>query len=661
MKKDSYDIIRSKVLSTRYLLPGETEPEMYIRVAKAIIGGEPEEWGPYGQLMHDGIFLPNTPTLVNAGTTKPGGFSACYVVPVEDSLDGIYQSLHHAAIIHKAFGGTGFNFSSIRPKGSLIQSTGGQSCGPVKVMHLFNESAGVIRQGGIREGANMGILNSTHDDIHEFIHCKEDGQSFSHFNISVGFEDKPDEELLGEIASAAWKTGCPGVVFLDMINVDNPTPKLGKIDATNPCSEQPLLPYESCNLGSINLSKFVEGDAINLSRLGYAVRSAVRFLDAVIDKNQYPLERVRTATLTTRKIGLGVMGWADLLILLGIPYCSEDALTTIDEIGGVLRNVAIEESVELGKEKGYYPDYYEHGGFQRRNASLLTIAPTGSLHKLARCSSGIEPIYDWETTVTIEAGTFTIEHPLKSLAADRDLLGDIAHNIPWLWHLRHQARWQSWIDNGVSKTINLPSSATPEDVYQIYNQAYKMGCKGVTIYRDGSKSAQVLSSATTTTTGERLLANHPDQRPVTVGTRYPAYSGCGKLRVECDCLIESPTVPYEVVILTSGGCKANNEFTGKLISKYIHDPRLLGDELTTVSRICDTAHRVECSTAMRNPKSEGKSCPDIIAKRMEAVWLKKEVRAGKDTPTCPDCGNVLEFGSGCSKGSCPVCGWSGCT
>lgn len=644
MKKSYYEIIRSKVLSTRYLLPGETEDGMYMRVAKAIMD---DEWGLFGQAMHDGIFLPNTPTLVNAGTSKPGGFSACYVVPVEDSLEGIYRSLHDAAVIHKAFGGTGFNFSHIRPKGSLIKSTGGQSCGPIKVMHLFNESAGVIRQGGIREGANMGILNSTHEDIHEFIHCKDGGTAFSHFNISVGFEDKPDQDILQEVAKSSWKTGCPGVIFLDRINKDNHSRI--PIEATNPCGEQPLLPYESCNLGSINLAEVIQRDDINLDTLRYYTRMGVQFLDAVIDKNKYPLEIIKEKTLATRKIGLGVMGWADLLVQIGVDYCSSEAVRMVDEIGRVMQETAVKESEALGEERGYYTDYEIHGGPNRRNMNLLTIAPTGSLHKLARCSSGIEPIFDWETQVTIEAGTFLVEHPLKELASEYGLLDNVAHKISYEWQLQHQAAWQRWVDNAVSKTINLPSGATIDEIHDIYEIAYNLGCKGVTIYRDGSKSSQVLTSATT--------QSPLDQRPVTVGTRYPAYSGCGKLRVECDCLVDSPTVPYEVVILTSGGCKANNEFTGKLISKYIHDPRLLGDEFTTVARICDTAHRVECSTAMRNPKSEGKSCPDIIARRMEAVWLKKESKKGN---VCPDCGNVLEFGTGCSKGSCSVCGWSGC-
>lgn len=640
--------MRSKLLSTRYLQPGETENEMYTRVDRAVMG----YCTVCRRYMSDGIFLPNSPTLANAGTTTIGGLSACYVLPITDSLESIYQTLTDAAIVHKHFGGTGFNFSSLRPTGSPIKSTGGTACGPLKVIELFNQSAETVAQGGKREGANMGILNDDHPDIVKFIHYKRDKGRLRHFNLSVGITDESRSgfgELVSHVAEAAWECGCPGMVFLNRLERDNPTPHLGKIEATNPCGEQPLLPYESCNLGSINLSKFVSTDGLfDYEEFTRVIQTSVEFLDRVIDCNRYPTPKIAVATKATRKIGLGIMGWADALIKMDIQYTSNQAIGVINAIGEVFQKVAHETSVVRGEELGVYPDY--EGGEERRNATVTTIAPTGTLSYLAGCSSGIEPVYEFKHVRTSEEGSQIINHPLYELAARRDMLDQVAHKIGWEWHLKHQEAWQRYIDNAVSKTINIPKTTTVDEVEKIYNAAFDYDIKGLTIYRDGSKGEQVLTGQVTQPVNDivEVIAN-----------RKKLQSGCGEIRVDCAELISRPNIPYEVVILTSGGCRASNEFMGKVISKYIHDPRLIGDEETTIRRICKTAHKVECTTAMKNPRSMGKSCADVIAKRMEQVWSGKS-KIPND-PKCPQCGSSITFQGGCGSGECGNCGWSGCS
>ncbi|MCK9326590.1 MAG: hypothetical protein M0P69_13960, partial [Bacteroidales bacterium] len=492
--------MKNELLIKRYLQKGETENDMYKRVANAVCKAR------YGEdftlkssiAMQNKTFLPNSPTLAIAGTAKTGGCSACYVLPIVDSLEGIYKTLHDAALVHKFFGGTGFDFSEIRPEGTLINSTGGAACGPIKIMHMFDRSADAIQQGGKREGANMGILRCDHPDIVKFIESKQQDGVLKHFNISVAATDdfmkKGDLDIVDRIVHHAWLHGDPGIVFIDEINKYNVNRHLYDIVSTNPCGEQPLGPYESCNLGSLNLSKFcIEGD-FDFDLFKEHIRMGVRFLDAVININNFPIPEIATATLLTRKIGLGIMGWHDLLINKEIPYASEEALTLAGIIGRRMRDVAISESIALADEFGPYPGWegsdWERNGISIRNSTLLTIAPTGTISYFAECSSGIEPHFAKEYTRESEEGSqhFTINIDDS----------EVSHNIDPIWHLKHQAVWQKYVDNAVSKTINLPNSATEDDIRNIYLQAYEMKCKGITVYRDGSKSKQVLTTTKST-------------------------------------------------------------------------------------------------------------------------------------------------------------------
>lgn len=634
-------MMREKLLRDRYLQSSEkTENEMYARVARFIAKGDPEYERQLYESMRLGIWLPNSPTLANAGIQGAGGLSACYVLPIEDSLDGIYRTVWHAARVHKYFGGTGFNFSGLRKRGALISSTKGKACGPVKVMELLNESAGVVSQGGKREGANMGILNADHPDIEEFISCKDSGSGLTHFNISVGLTDedmRSRNELVARIAEHAHRTGDPGVIFLDRLNEGNRFPERGLIDCTNPCGEQPLRPFESCNLASINLGTFATTDDFDYRMLTDTVQMSVRALNDIIDLNSFPIPEIQKATLLSRKIGSGVMGWADTLIKLGIPYQSNEALTLIESIGRSYREQADVTSLPF------------------HNETVMTIAPTGTLSFLAECSSGIEPVFDWIYTRESESGIVTVEHKLHGLAKEQGLLEDTAKNISVEWQIKHMAAWQAIVDNAVSKTVNLPKSATIEDIEQAIRLAWKMKCKGVTVYRDGSKDRQVLTSVNINTkvSGKRVER---------YGRTLDFPTGCGEIHVTTNNNLADDH-PYEAYVLTQGGCKANMEGMGKVISKYIHDPRLYGDEATTIKRIIATLSKVECTTAIKNPNSAGKSCPDILAKRMRAFWFE-DVQAPTPVQTdrvCPQCGTPVTFGSGCRNGSCLVCGWSGCS
>jgi ribonucleoside-diphosphate reductase alpha chain len=528
------------LLARRYLLAGETPAGLFFRVAHAV---DTRREDAFRRMMEDLIFLPNTPTLMNAGTSV-GQLSACFVLPVPDSIDGIFTALAQMAQIHKSGGGTGFSFSRIRPEGDVVSGTGGVASGPVSFMQVFDRATDAVKQGGRRRGANMGVLAASHPDIMAFIRSKHGG-GLRNFNISVGFDGeyfkaldggKPfplvnprdgsvwgsvdPRDLWEQVAGEAWATGDPGMLFFDEINRRNSTPGLGPLEATNPCGEQPLYPYESCNLGSVNLARCIRKDDLDEALLRETCRTAVEFLDGVIDVNRFPIPDITTRTLLTRKIGLGMMGLADALILLGIPYESGESLTFAGRVMAIIQEEGHARSAELGEEKGSFPaiDRSIYRGAMR-NATVTTVAPTGSLHLIAGTSSGIEPHFalsyvrkmaGMEVEVTsplflqaISAnphGTDFMDRVRKTGSAQELPIPDhlkelfrIAPEISPEFHVRMQAEVQKHVDNAVSKTVNLPENATPADIRGIYTLARSLGCKGITVYRYGSKPEQVLS------------------------------------------------------------------------------------------------------------------------------------------------------------------------
>jgi ribonucleoside-diphosphate reductase alpha chain len=553
------------VLKKRYLLKDdeknvkETPRELFRRIARSISEGETnfkskrkkeEVEEKFFRMMTNFEFLPNSPTLMNAGTSL-GQLSACFVLPVEDSMEGIFGALKNMARIHQTGGGTGFDFSRLRPKGDLVSSTKGEASGPVSFMSIFNQATGVIVQGGRRRGANMGILRCDHPDIVDFIEAKIEEGAFSNFNLSVGVNDRFMEAvkrnrnfdlinprtrksvksikarvLFDLIVYSAWRTGDPGLIFLDEINRRNPTPRLGRIEATNPCGEIPLLPNESCNLASVNLSKFVRNGFLEWERLEEAIEWGVRFLDDVIEVNTYPLPQIREMTFANRKIGLGVMGFADMLIKLGIPYNEESAVQMAGKIMKFFRDASWKASQALARERGVFSNHkesiYPKKNMSMRHATVNTVAPTGTISIIANCSSGIEPLFALSFVRNVLSGRklyeihslFEEELRMRGLYS-KDLLGEVGkvgsvRDIKWLppdirnvfvtafdvppkHHLAIQAAFQKYTDNSVSKTINLPFDSTVEDVRRIYHMAHELKCKGITIYRYETKKNQVLS------------------------------------------------------------------------------------------------------------------------------------------------------------------------
>jgi len=553
------------VLERRYLRKDdegnviETPAEMFRRVAKAIAASDvlhdenadvrrTEE--EFYKVMSSLEFLPNSPTLMNAGTDI-GQLSACFVLPVNDSIEGIFDALKYMALIHKSGGGTGFSFSNLRPKGDVVGSTKGVASGPVSFMSIFDAATEVIKQGGRRRGANMGILRVDHPDVFEFITAKEKEGILTNFNVSVGITDtfmdtleKDGEyELLNPrtgkvmkrvkaknifdlIVTMAWRTGDPGLIFLDEINRHNPTPHLGRIESTNPCGEVPLMPYESCNLGSINLSKMVRDGEIDWENLRRTVRMGVHFLDNVIDANKHPLPEIEKMTKANRKIGLGVMGFAEMLIQLGISYDSEEGVATAEKVMSFISEEARKKSVELGEKRGSFPNFSgsiwdEEGYKAMRNATVTSIAPTGTISIIAGTSSGIEPLFAisyvrnvmgtqlfevnpvfekiaryrgfYSTELLTEIAKHGSIQGIKEIPSDVRRIFVTALDIAPEWHIKMQAAFQKHTDNAVAKTVNLPQEATLEDVRRVFLLAYKLRCKGITVYRYGSKREQVLT------------------------------------------------------------------------------------------------------------------------------------------------------------------------
>ena len=525
LQKPEFNKSAREILNDRYLWrddlgnPSETPEEMLLRVAKHVASAEKTTplqyvWADeYYDLMAKLLFLPNSPTIMNAGRPAPHGqLAACFVIGIEDSMESICEAIRKQMLIHKSGGGTGFNFSNLRSSGAKVNSTNGRASGPISFMSLFDKATETVQQGGMRRGANMGILNVDHPDIRDFIHCKDKDGTIANFNISVGvfdsFMEKAEADpkgaeavLLDEIAETAWRTGDPGIIFLDAINRGNTTPDLGPLTSTNPCGESPLYPNEACNLGSINLAKMAIKGEFDYELLKKTAAIATRFLDSVIDVNHYPLPEISEAVKHTRKIGLGVMGWADLLFQLRIPYDSEQAIELAEKIMSLIKDTAHKTSVELGKEKGI-PGALEHLG--RRNATLTCIAPTGTIALLADCSSGIEPLFALEHTRvrTQIDGTKVIMKQVNRHYAEafkeelpENVIKSVfvtSHEVAPLSHVRTQGVFQKYTDLAVSKTVNLPHESTKKDVLDSYVLAWKLGCKGITIYRDGSKSMQVL-------------------------------------------------------------------------------------------------------------------------------------------------------------------------
>lgn len=553
-----------EVLRARYLKRdergqvAETPAEMLRRVASHVAeverryGGDAQATGEaFYQAMARLEFLPNSPALMNAGT-RLGQLAACFVLPIHDSLDGIFNSLRDAALIHQTGGGVGYDFSRLRPRGDLVSSTGGGSSGPVSFMRVFDAAVDAVRQGGRRRGANMGVLDVHHPDIEEFITAKRDPRQFRNFNLSVAVDDafmkaaaeaKPvtlvnprtggaagtrqADEVLELMARSAWETGDPGLIFVDRINRDNPTPALGRITATNPCGEVPLRPYEACVLGSINLAALSTTGVFDWERFDQLTDLGIRFLDDCIDASRFPLPQITAAVHRSRKIGLGVMGFADALIDLGIAYDDETAVRFVHDLMGRMVGRATEASRDLAKARGPYPHFArsrdgEAGAPPIRNATRLAIAPTGTLSLIAGCSSGIEPLFAvaYERhvldgrrlidvnprfeAVTTRAGAWSPELRAKVLESGRvrDVaeipfavrrLFPTAHEIPAEQHLRVQAAFQAHVDNAVSKTINFSAEATVSDVAEGYRRAFELGCKGITVYRCGTKAGQVLT------------------------------------------------------------------------------------------------------------------------------------------------------------------------
>ena len=733
------------VLQKRYLrksLDGklsETPRDLFWRVASAIAAEEgkyersscePEALArDFYDLMTGWKFLPNSPTLMNAGTDL-GQLSACFVLPVGDSIEEIFDAVKYAAMIHKSGGGTGFSFSRLRPKESRVGSTGGVASGPVSFLRIFNTATEQIKQGGTRRGANMGILRVDHPDILDFIRAKEKEGEFNNFNLSVGLTEafmqavEKDEHYdlrapnTGEVVDRlrardvfdllvkkAWQSGDPGIVFLDRINRDNPTPDQGEIESTNPCGEQPLLPFEACNLGSINLACFYlpghnddadpARDGIDWAELRRVVHLSVRFLDNVIDASLFPLPRIAETVRKNRKIGLGVMGFADLLFELGVPYNSREGIALAERVMGFVQEEGHKASAELAKERGPFPAYpastyakAKKGPY--RNATVTTIAPTGTLSIIAGCSSGVEPLFalcftrnilDGERLVEVNpyfeaalAATGLASHELMDSVVAKGSIQDMdflpaklrkvfvtAMDIEPVWHLRMQAAFQRHTDNAVSKTVNLSNTATEQDIFDIYWLAYKEGCKGVTVYRDGCKSIQVLATgegqkkmdgepaapsgqvAVQTGRAQAAVRKRPD---IVQGFTQKVQTGLGAMYLTVNEVGGEPFEVFATIGKSGRSITAKAEAIGRLVSLALRSGVHVRDVVAQIKGI-----------GGEHPVFRGKglllSIPDAIAWVLEKRYLKDE-HIGEvndlEAQRCPECNEPLVLLVGCLIG-----------
>ena len=722
------------VLERRYLrkdLHGkiiETPEEMFRRVARHIAKAE-KAYGDesrvkkmeevFHAMMTEFKFLPNSPTLMNAGR-RLGQLAACFVLPIEDSMEGIFDALKSAALIHKSGGGTGFAFSRLRPKNSKVGTTGGVASGPVSFMKIFNTATEQVKQGGTRRGANMAILRVDHPDIMEFITCKKDNRELTNFNISVGVTDafmeavnaeksydlvdprehKKVEELdAGGVYQAlvyhAWESGDPGVVFLDRVNRDNPTPALGEIESTNPCGEQPLLPMEACNLGSINLAKFVRPEgglpSIDYSGLKDLVWNSVRFLDNVIDMSKYPLPEIEKMARGNRKIGLGVMGFADMLFQLQVPYDSEQALEVAENVMAFIQKESKEASRALAEERNVFPNfeksiYKDMENGRVRNATTTTIAPTGTLSIIAGCSSGIEPLFalsfvrnvmdndklletnPYFERVARERGFYSPElmdavarsggiRRIEGIPQDVKDVFVTAHDITPEWHVRMQAAFQKFTDNAVSKTVNLPKDATLDDVMKVYNLSYELRCKGVTIYRDGSRENQVLSVHETGKELRPMIGDVRDRPETLEGFTTKVVTGMGNLYVTVTEMDGRPFEVFATIGKSGKSTMAKTEAIGRLVSLALRSGISADKVVEQLKGICGE-HPVFSKDGLVL------SIPDAISKVLEKRYLKDQkpiTRKYENSllgETCPECGQTVSFEEGCM--TCHFCGFTKC-
>lgn len=749
--------ISQEVLRRRCLLKDregrvvETAEQMYWRVARTVAAVEANYGTPepllqllpeiFYKLMASGKFLPNSPTLMNAGQPQ-GLLSACFVLPVDDSINEIFEAVRNTALIQKAGGGTGFAFDRLRPSGDIVASSGGTTSGPISFWRVIAETTNAIQQGAHRRGANMGMMSVEHPDILKFIHAKQDRASFTNFNISVKIPDSFMERLgdtpdapyvvvnprtqqsyifprtvdlhnyriqdlspfsenrvdcftTGDvwemIIANAHATGEPGICYIDRVNENNPTPALGSINATNPCGEQPLLDFEACNLGSLNIFKFVlpDGSDVNWKALGEAVEFATRFLDDVIDANHWPIPEIRDISLGNRKIGLGIMGFADTLVFLGIRYDSDEAVEVAERLSRFIQDKAHQASQKLAQKRGCFPNWQgsiwdREYHAPMRNAACTTIAPTGSISLIAGCSSGIEPIFKLAyKRRALDGGEFIQLHPLiKRLGTEQgwlneriraELMSDAAiqeirgfprnlaellvtaHEIAPEWHVRIQAAFQSNIDNAVSKTVNLPANATVADVDKIFKQAYELRCKGVTVYRDNSRDNQVLSKVQDSQRSIRK-ASTPRVRPRTTGGQTSKFRmGCGTLFVTVNRDTEGICEVF-ANLGKAGGCPSQTEATCRAISAALRsgvDPAVMIDQLQGIRCMSTAVARKS------NKDVDVMSCPDAIARALQEILGPNEV--AERIPfrrTCQECGHPVRWEANCEV--CDFCGHSNC-
>lgn len=725
-----------KVLKERrYLENGETPAEMFWRVAYNIgmadwlYGDKPKETiEEFYQMLAGLEFIPNSPTMMNAGR-KLQQLSACFVFPVEDDMSSIMDAVKATALIHQSGGGTGFSFSKIRPEGSLVSSSGGQASGPLSFMEIFNTTTEQIKQGGRRRGANMAVLQVDHPDIEKFIEAKTKPGAFENFNFSVAATDefmkavKEDGEyemvnpytkerkkakartIFEKICLLAWESGEPGMVFIDEINRQNPTKHLGRIESTNPCGEQPLHPYESCNLGSINLAKIVKDKEIDWEKLEQVTKAAVHFLDNVIDINRYPLPEIEGITKANRRTGLGIMGFADMLVQLEIAYDSQEGMEVAERIMGFIRQKAYEASEELAEKRGVFPNWegseHQKKGRKVRNATLTTIAPTGSIGIIAGCSQGCEPYYglsferrgllDGETTI-YELNPYVEqiagEEGLDEAVIERIKREGCLKHIPEVpermkkifptayemspeWHVKMQAAFQRHTDNAVSKTINFSQEATVEEIRQAYLLAWELDCKGLTVYRDRSRPKQVLYK------GEERKVGvlEPRRRPeITKGLTKKIEMGCGQTMYLTMNEDEIGLCETFVQMGKSGGCLASqNEAIGRLVSLALRS----GVETRAIVK---QLRGIRCPSPAWFKEGRILSCADVIGQALAKYegleenelpetrssiemppLIGKEFSSKNEfggCPECPDCGAMLEFSEGCIR--CPACAYNQC-